>query len=384
MLLGALLAVGVEPGALSAELGRLGLEGWRLEVSRVHRGPVQAVHVDVVVGGAGPGALPPSPHLAEVEAILDASALRSPVRERARCVFRRLAAAEATVHGVGVEEVHFHEVGALDAIIDVVGTVAGFALLGVEELFASPVPLGRGTVGTAHGPLPVPAPATAELLRGFPVEAGPCEGELTTPTGAALLTTLASAFGPIPAMTLRAVGYGAGSAERDFPNVVRLLVGDAPEPAPAAAGVDRVRVLEFAVDDATGQALGHLLERCLEAGALDVYATGVTMKKSRPGVHVTILAPEDRADAVARVVFRETSTLGLRERWEVRRILERETVAVATPYGEVRLKLGRLTGETVTASPEYEDCRRLAAAAGVPLKEVQAAASEAWRARSGS
>jgi hypothetical protein len=308
--------------------------------------------------------------------------------ERALAVFRRLAEAEARVHGTTAEKVHFHEVGAVDAIVDIVGVCAGLEMLGVERVVASGLPMGSGSVDVEHGRLPVPVPAVVELMRGFPTRSCDEEGELTTPTGAALVVTLADTFGPMPAMTVEKVGYGAGAREGvHVPNVLRLILGREVPASSRCAGTtpgqadeaDVVWLLEANVDDASGETLGAATQALFEAGALDVWLVPATMKKGRPGVVLACLAAEGLVAAVEEAIFRETPTFGVRRSAVGRTKLAREHATVETAFGPVRVKVGRRCGRVVTASPEYEDCRRLAAERGVALREVYAAAMAAWR-----
>ena len=334
-----------------------------------------------------------------------------PGLSRALAVFRRLAEAEARVHGTTVEKVHFHEVGAVDAIVDIFGVCAGLEILGVERVVASPLPMGSGSVDAEHGRLPVPVPAVVELMKGFPIrlrqgfggQAYEEEGELTTPTGAALAVTLADTFGPMPAMVIEKVGYGAGArgmSPRPFdrlragsdgrgsngtagrgqvPNVLRLILGR--EVGGDAAESDSVWLLEANVDDASGETLGAATQALFEAGALDVWLVPATMKKGRPGVVLACLATEGLVAAVEDAIFRETTTFGVRRSAVERTKLAREHVTVETAFGPVRVKVGRRGGKVITASPEYEDCRRLAEERGAAFREVYAAAVEAWRSK---
>lgn len=376
MLLGALVDCGLDPGDLDSALAGLGLEGWRFETKRVRRGPIDCALVEVEVS-----APQPERHLVDILGLIGAAPLEPAVAQRSGDIFRKLAAAEAAVHGVSVEEVHFHEVGAVDAVIDIVGSVLGFQLLGIEGASCSPLPLGAGWVETAHGRLPVPAPATAKLLEGYPTYGGDAQAELVTPTGAALLTGLCRRFGPMPAMTVRRVGYGAGSRDLPHPNCLRMFLGDAVGAAPPA---ESLVLLETSIDDMNPELYEHVIERLLEGGALDAFLTPIVMKKSRPAVLLSALAPADRQAELLRLLFLETTTLGVRAREVARYCLEREWMPVSTAFGEVRVKLGRLEGEVVTISPEYEDCRRAARESGAPLKEVydraRAAATEKLRA----
>jgi pyridinium-3,5-bisthiocarboxylic acid mononucleotide nickel chelatase len=379
MLLGALVDLGLPLDALRAELLKLPLRGYRLESHRVHRAGLHATKVDVVVGeehGHSHGAAHGHRRLPEILDLIARSELEPPVKEKGAALFHRLAEAEAGVHGTRPEEVHFHEVGAVDAIVDVLGGVIGLAWLKADRVVASALNVGTGTVSMSHGTFPVPPPATASLVRGVPVY-GAGEGELLTPTGALLVTGHAQAYGPLPPLRLEAIGHGAGSRDTPGrPNVLRLLVGEA-ELSPAGG---RVGVLETAVDDMSPQLCGPLLDRLLAAGALDVFFTPVQMKKGRPGLLVSVLGEPERRRALEEVLFAETTTLGVRyQEWE-RTVLEREVVPVATPYGEVGVKVGRLGERVFNAQPEFDDCQRLADARGVPVKEVWAAALAAYRA----
>jgi hypothetical protein len=373
MILGALLDAGVEPEVWQKELDKLNLSGYELKIDRVQKQGIAATAVRVLVSEGGQ-----ERHLAEIEELVDSSQLPAEVKGISAKVFRRLAVAEARVHGTTPDQIHFHEVGGVDAIIDIVGAVVGLRLLGVEEIYASTLPLGYGFVDCAHGRLPLPAPATVELLRGVPVRSRDVEGELVTPTGAAILTTLAKGFGPFPPMTVEGIGYGAGQRDFPFPNLLRLLVGTT---SPALdARLETVTLLEANIDDLNPEFYGHLMERLFAAGALDVYLTSVQMKKNRPGVVLSVICPPAQAQALAALVFAETTTLGLRRQEVQRWALARERLEVETPYGAVGVKVAKLSGKVMTASPEYEDCRRLALERGVPLKEVHAAAADAIRA----
>jgi uncharacterized protein (TIGR00299 family) protein len=286
---------------------------------------------------------------------------------------------EARIHRLPVEKVHLHEVGAVDAIVDIVGSVIALRQVLGEggKLHVSPLRLGRGTVTMEHGTFPVPAPATAALLEGIPVESGPVEGELVTPTGAAIVSTLADAFGPMPPMTMERVGYGAGTREYgDHPNLLRAILGESRDVQEAR---EQVSVIECTIDDMNPQAYGWLMERLFAAGALEVFYTAVQMKKNRPGTLVTIIGPQERFGELTAVLFRESTTIGLRHTLAGRIELARDVVTVKTPHGKVRLKISALDGQVTQAQPEYEDCRKAAAARGVPLKEIQAAALAAWR-----
>lgn len=313
--------------------------------------------------------------LREIEALISTSALSAASRERAIELFRRLAEVEAGIHQMPVERIHLHEVGALDSIIDIVGAVFAFEWFGADRIAASPLNLGSGMVRCAHGTFPVPAPATAKLLEGVPVyQDGPAV-ELTTPTGALLVTGFAREFGPMPPMRTERIGYGAGGHDfRDRPNVLRVFVGET-EAAPAT---ERVLEMSFELDDMNPQLYGVLMEALLAAGAHDVYYTPVQMKKNRPGTLVTIVAPPARREALADIVFRETTTLGVRYHESARDCLVRESVTVTTPWGSLPVKIARRNGAVVNAAPEFDACVRLARTHGVAVKDVQAAAVKAW------
>lgn len=364
MLLGALIGAGVPEDALRAELAKLNVPGWRLEARRVTRAGIAAVKADVVVTAAQP----PHRRLREVLAIVDAADLPERDRQRGAAVFRALADAEARVHGVAPEEVDFHEVGAIDAIVDVMGTVAGLRLLGVEELFASALPAGAGAIQAAHGELPAPGPATLELLAAAraPVASSAHDApfELVTPTGAAIVTTLAT-FGR-PAMRLEAVGYGAGARDIEGrANVLRLWAG---ERIADRAGV--MTQIETNIDDLNPEVYAFVLEKLFAEGAADVWFTPIQMKKNRPAVLLSVLCPPEREEACVRVLLRETSTLGVRVSEVRRHEAARETLAFESSLGPAEVKVKRLPGEPPRVAPEYEACRRLADATGLPLTEV--------------
>jgi pyridinium-3,5-bisthiocarboxylic acid mononucleotide nickel chelatase len=341
--------------------------------------------------------------LHEIHHLIDRSALSGPGKARAKALFVRLGEAEAAVHGISIDTVHLHEVGALDSIIDIVGSVFALEWLGVDRIIASPLNVGSGSIRSAHGLYPVPAPATAQLLQGAPVYAGPQPAELLTPTGALLVTSYADAYGPLPAMRINRIGYGAGTRDfADSPNVLRVLIGDSQGDAGASVGstvgatatlgvgtsTSReimpapgvVVVLEAEIDDMNPQIFGVLMDRLLAEGALDVFYTAVQMKKNRPGTLLSVVAPPALREGLSATIFRETTTIGLRYREMHRTCLDRETVTVATPFGDVRLKVSRLGGEVLTATPEFDDCLRMSAAHGRPFKDVQAAAAQAFAA----
>lgn len=381
MTLGALVDAGCNLAEMEVHLRRLPVPGWKISSEKVVRRGFRATQVKVEASD-------PQRHrsLSDILQLIERAGLPLPIAERASRIFRRLGEAEALVHGVPIENVHFHEVGAVDAIVDIVGAATGFELLGIEEFYCSALNLGGGRVDTQHGNLPVPAPATAELLRGAPTYSSGIQRELVTPTGAAIVATVASRFGPQPEMTVAAIGLGAGSAElAEQPNVLRLFVGEAAarqlgatqkNAATDHAALDEdILVLEANLDDMSPQVYGYFAERALEAGALDVFSIPVQMKKNRPGQLVTVLCkPADR-EKFSDMLFRETTTLGVRHSSVQRRALQRESVSVETSLGPIRMKIARLNGHILNAAPEYEDCQKVAAERAIPLKQVLAEAT---------
>jgi uncharacterized protein (TIGR00299 family) protein len=365
MTVGALVDAGADSAALTAALDSLGT-GAKFRFEKTARRGIAASKFHVTAGESKQHR-----HLHHILDLIDKSELPEGVKQNATAVFQRLGAAEAKVHGISIEKVHFHEVGAVDSICDIVGACAAFQLAGAHAIHCSAVNVGSGTVKTEHGVLPVPAPATAELLAGKPIYARGPSVELTTPTGAAIAATLAADFGPLPPMRITATGYGAG--HRDFPehaNVLRVLIGE----SSAAEEATTVAVLEANIDDASPQVLAYAMERLLEAGALDVTLGSVLMKKNRAGTLLRVIAaPEDR-ERLAQTIFAQTTTLGLRIYPAERRVKARRFAEVQTPYGNARIKIS----EDGSFTPEYEDCRKLALEAGVPLKEILAAANHAY------
>lgn len=318
-------------------------------------------------------------HSSAIRKIIQGSSLPAEVKQTAIQTFELLGASEARIHNVDVEKIHFHEVGATDAIVDIVGACAGIHALGIDQWFCSPLNVGGGTVDCAHGRFPVPAPATADLLRGLPTYSADPQMELITPTGAALIRTLAPTFSQQPAMRIQNIGYGAGSRNpKRFPNVLRLSIGESE--GASKTGTDTVTVLETALDDLNPQVIAHVAEQALQQGALDVMLTSVVMKKGRPGTLLTILCDSDKVPAFERLLLRETSTLGIRIHQEQRSCLNRSHQSVATPYGEIRIKVGSLSSEELNATPEFEDCRTAAATHNVPVKQVLQSAIAAYHA----
>ncbi len=368
MTLGALVDAGVDPRAIQSAIASLDLP-CALTFETVRRGGFRATYAKVHAPHEHAHR-----HLHHIEALIDKGNLTPRQNELAKRIFQRLGEAEAAVHGVDIKTIHFHEVGAVDSIVDIVGAAVGLDLLGVERFEASPVPPGRGWVKAAHGTMPLPAPGTAELLKGIPLADSTAEMELTTPTGAAILTTVAESFGPLPAMTIEAIGLGAGTRELpEQANLLRLFVGTVSLPAES----DRVWVLETNLDDLPGEVVGYTTTKLMEAGALDAFVTPVYMKKNRPGVMVTVLSNEAEIPTLEEILFRETTTLGVRRYPVSRHKLKREATSVETPYGRIRGKLGWLEGRPPTFRPEHDDCAQAASEYGVALRDVRGAAHAA-------
>jgi len=401
MFLGALVDAGVPHSTLEQAVAALKL-GARLEFSRANRSGISATKVDVIVDGMKE--LPrevsasashhfdthtdhhehgqqPSGHahgrsLSEIRKIIAKAQLSESARGLAIAIFEKLGAAEAKIHNIPIDQIHFHEVGAVDALVDIVCASIGAEALAVDEWVCSPLNVGGGTVTCAHGTFPVPAPATVELLKGAPVYSSGIPAELVTPTGAAIVVILSKRFAAFPQMTIAQTGYGAGT--RDIPghsNVLRITVGESlPEghsdKASIQASHETISVLEANLDDLNPQVFGYLLDRLLEAGALDVFTTPVQMKKNRPGILLSVLAKPEKADELRQIIFAESTTLGVRRRQEQRQVLAREWHTVSTRFGNVRIKLASLNGTVTSYAPEYEDCRRIATEHRVPLKII--------------
>ncbi len=381
MTLGALVDAGADARALTERIALLGVDGYEIGFEKVDRSGISATRAIVRLTKDEKQ----HRHLSHIEKLIGGSQLNDSVKERALKIFRRLGEAEARVHDVPVERIHFHEVGAVDAIVDVVGACIGFELLGVERFAASALHVGSGTVEMEHGRFPVPPPAVAELLKGAPIYSTDIKGELVTPTGAAILATLCEEFGALPRMRVEATGYGAGTREyKNFPNVLRVIVGESDKAGETPSGVsqqgdEELLMLETNLDDVSPQVLGHLMERALAGGALDCFFTHVQMKKNRPGVLVSILCRPTDGEAMRGLLFAETPTLGVRSSAVSRRTLEREAVTVETEFGTIAVKVARQSGRVVGATPEFEDCRAAALAHQVPLRVVQDAALAAFR-----
>ena len=372
MIVGALVDAGADIDALRAELSRLGLGGYGISAERVRRGGLGGVKFSVTLEAGDHG----HRRLGDILAMIEAARLAPRAGDRAKRIFSRLAEAEARAHHIGVEEVHFHEIGAIDSIVDVVSACVAIELLGVERVLCSPIPAGSGLVECLHGVLPVPSPATAQLLVGAKTRRSDAAGEATTPTAAAVLTTLAESYGPVPPMEVASVGYGAGTRDEGaVPNLLRVFVGEE-DPSGTA---DSLVELSANLDDCTGEIIGETIQKLLAAGCADAWASPIVMKKSRPAWVLSALCGEGDVAGIERIIFTETTTFGIRRRPCARSKLRRHYETVETPYGPIRVKVGSRGEETITASPEFADCREAAQAHHVSVKEVFESAQATFR-----
>lgn len=373
MCLGALIDSGLDSRRLEEELRKLPLHGWEMNVTKKSSRGITGTKIDIIVTDGHQ----PHRHYSDIKKIIMESSLPNEARVNSLRIFQRLADAESRVHGMPADHVHFHEVGGVDSIIDIVGTALALYHLQIQRVVCSPVPPGSGTVKTMHGLLPVPAPATAQLLKGVPLRHLNVEGELVTPTGAAIATTLSEGFGPLPGMKVEAVGYGFGSKDYGIPNFLRVFTGDS-EALSDSYGHETVLVIETNLDDVTPEAAGYVMERLFLNKALDVFITPAHMKKNRPGWVISVICLPGQKDVILKVLFEETGTLGVRWREENRAVLDRRTEEADTPYGKIRVKVALSPGGvTLKASPEYEDCKKIALDKGIPLIKIYDAALNA-------
>ncbi len=370
MMLGALVDAGVDLAKVQAGIDSLGLPSCQLVTEEVKKKGFRALQLTVEHEPEHAHR-----HLHHIVTMIDGSTLSPSQRELALRIFNRLAQAEAKVHGSTIEKVHFHEVGAVDSIADIVGSAIAWDLLGVDQIICSAVPTGTGFVQIAHGRCSIPAPATGELLQGVPIAASDVQGELTTPTGAAIVSTLVDEFGPLPAMTISATGYGAGQSDFEHPNLLRLLVG---ETVSDSVHSDQIVLLETNLDDTPGEAIGYCVEKLWQAGALDVATSALQMKKGRPGVLLSVQGSPADADKLAEIVFRETTTLGLRRSTTRRQTLPRRSMEISTGWGEIAGIVATLPDGSERFSPEYDSCREIADKEKVSLEAVYLAARQAW------
>jgi uncharacterized protein (TIGR00299 family) protein len=382
MTLGALIGVGADPERLREGLAGLGVGGFSIEIGHRMTGPIEATDVRVVLDDHHHHHHHHHRRLHDILEMIRGANLSDRVKQTAERIFRRLAEAEGKVHGSSPEEVHFHEVGAVDAIVDIVGAAICLEMLGWPKVVASPMPTFHGYAKGSHGIFPLPAPATAEILRGVPWRKLDIEGELVTPTGAAIIREIAGEFGPLPAMTVEGIGYGAGKSDFGIPNALRVMIGE--EATAPSNSAESVTVIETNIDDLNPQFYEIAIEWLFAAGALDVFLTPIQMKKNRPGTLLSVICDPDLAEAVAAVILAETSTLGVRmSRWE-RLCLDRRWEEVVTEFGVIRIKIGERDGKEITASPEYEDCKRAAIEHGAPIRRVHETALTIYRAGKGT
>jgi uncharacterized protein (TIGR00299 family) protein len=380
MTLAALVDAGADLAAIQAGVASLGLPGVQITKEEVKRKGFRGLKINIEHEPEHKHR-----HLHHIVDMIEAGQLSARAKELAKKIFQRLGEAEAKVHGTEIRKVHFHEVGAVDSIADIVGTAIALDLLGIERIEASPVPTGCGFIEIAHGRCSVPAPATGELLKGVPIAASDVQAELTTPTGAAILASLAVAFGPAPAMTIRSIGYGAGTRDLEAqPNLLRVLIGETAGAKATSVQTETLCLLETNVDDASGEMIGHALTKLLATGALDAYSCGIQMKKNRPGVLLSVLCEVADAERLEGILFTETTTLGVRRAVVSRRKLARQALEVSNVWGKVVGVVATLPSGEQRFSPEYESCRRLAESADVPLHNVYEAATAAFGAKSNS
>ncbi len=371
MTLGALVDAGADINSLRAELQKLSVPGYEITSEKVTRSGIAATKVRVNIHHI----THEHRHLSDILGIISSSSLSAPVKQKSELIFTRLAEAEAKVHGTAVADIHFHEVGAVDSIVDIVGSVIGLELLGISQIIISAVNVGSGTVKTAHGILPIPAPATAEMLRGIPFYESSTKFELATPTGTAIISTLGTPFGRMPAMNIERIAYGAG--DQDFPgtpNVLRLMIG---EPA-ASWEEDLSVVIETNIDDMNPQIYDYVAEKLMRQGAQDVYFTPIIMKKGRPAVLLSVLTDKEKVDGMLNILFRETTSIGVRLQDVHRKKLLREITEVDTRYGRIRLKVSKWGNEIFSVTPEYEDCKKIAESRQLPLKQIMEEAKKVY------
>ena len=372
MILGAMVAAGVDPSVLSEQLSLLNVDGFKINFETVDRSGLSATYARVETTDEHKHR-----HLSDIKQIIESSGVSDSAKTLAVKIFTRLAEAEARVHNEPVDRIHFHEVGALDAIVDIVGAAICFDLLKIERFVCSPLHVGSGTIQMAHGRFPVPPPAVAELLKGVPFYSTDIQGELLTPTGAAIITTVCNEFGPIPRMTTDVTGYGAGTRQyENFPNVLRVMLG---QTGRDGASEETLWMIETNIDDMSPQLTGHVMDRAFELGALDCYFTPVQMKKNRPGVLLSVLCGSEQKETLMKLLFTETTTLGVRSYEVERRALRRSVLRVETAYGPIDVKVAHLNGNVVNEMPEFDQVRAAATKAGVPLKVVEDATRVALR-----
>lgn len=381
MTLGALVDAGVPLSKLRQELARLPVKGYRLTAKEVKKAGMRATKVDVLIKQSAVSGQRSARRWKDIEQIIRKSTLSKPIQQKGLSVFRRLFEAEARVHGGKFDEVHLHELGAIDCIVDIFGSLIGLDILGIDRIYSSALNLGSGSIKSEHGLLPVPAPASVELLKGVPVYSSGVKFELTTPTGAALISSLAAGFGPMLDMQILKAGVGAGDKEfKEQPNILRMFIGEKSEKKQGSGDrgqgtKESITVIETNIDDMNPQVYEYVMEKMFKAGALDVFLTPIIMKKGRPGIKLSVLCNEDKRDVMSEIILKETTSIGLRFYRADRKTLQREITSIDTKYGRMRVKKSRLGKEIQKASPEYEDCRKIARKFNIPLLEVLKAVS---------
>ncbi len=369
MILGALVDAGLNVTFLKDQLAKLPVYGYKIYAEKVKRSGISGTKVHVTTSSNDKHAHHHNSHLnfIEIKTLIEKSNLGNDIKNDSIKIFHSLAVAEAKVHNTSIEEIHFHEVGAVDSIVDIVGSVIAIKYLGVEKLYFSPIPLGRGFVKCEHGTFPVPVPATVELLRNHLVRSSDTENELTTPTGAAIITTMGEGLRTNPEMRILHIGYGAGNNDnKTIPNLLRIFIGELSQDGES----DEMWIVETNIDNMSGEILGYVMDKLFEAGAVDSYFTPIQMKKGRPGIIISALVSDLNLSSVELALFNQTTTFGIRKHKVARKVLIREFKEVDTQLGKVKLKIGRFNGNIKSYSPEYEDCRKIAAEKGIPLKEV--------------
>ena len=362
MIIGALLALGLDFNHLKKELGKLNLKKYKIEAKKIVKNGITATKFDVIENHKH---YPEERSISEINNIIDDSRLDNKTKNTIKKIFLRIAAAEAKIHNKPIDKIHFHEIGAIDTIIDIAGAVIGFKKLGIEKIYCSKLNVGTGFVEFSHGKWPVPATATAEILKNVPIYHNNIETELVTPTGAAIITTFADKFGGMPSMKVEKIGYGAGAKELEQPNVLRVFLGEIEN-----NGNESINVIETNIDNMNPEIYPYVIERLMENGALDAYLTSIIMKKGRPAVKLTILAEQKETDKLCSIIFDETTTLGVRIFPAQRKKLEREIKTIKTKYGNVRVKISKLNNKIQNVTPEYEDCVKIAKKHKIPLKKV--------------